>query len=163
MKSSVTRTEWLAFWNCTESYAPPGALKAPSYPASMRAQAFFSSFSLEMMKSRMSGWSTLRMTILAARRVLPPLLITPAKESYPRMKETGPEAVPPPARNSFEERMFDRLLPVPEPYLNSIPSVLARPRIESMVSCTELMKHAEHCGCGSTPTLNHTGELNDAI
>src|SRR6266511_2772448 len=30
MKSSVTRTEWLAFWNCTESYAPPGALKAPS-------------------------------------------------------------------------------------------------------------------------------------
>src|SRR5438552_7108941 len=25
MKSSVTRTEWLAFWNCTESYAPPTA------------------------------------------------------------------------------------------------------------------------------------------
>src|SRR5436190_17986058 len=30
MKSSVTRTEWFAFWNCTESYAPPCALKAPS-------------------------------------------------------------------------------------------------------------------------------------
>src|ERR1041385_2529248 len=30
MKSSVTRTEWLAFWNCTESYAPPTALNAPS-------------------------------------------------------------------------------------------------------------------------------------
>src|ERR1700738_1776048 len=26
MNSSVTRTEWLAFWNCTESYAPPGEL-----------------------------------------------------------------------------------------------------------------------------------------
>src|SRR6478672_5696720 len=115
------------------------------------------------MNSMMSGRSALRMTILAARRVLPPLLITPANESYPRMNETGPDAVPPPARNSFEERMFDRLLPVPEPYLNSIPSVFASPRMESIVSWTELMKHAEHCGRGSMPTLNHTGELNDAI
>ena len=79
------------------------------------------------------------------------------------MNETGPDAVPPPASNSREERMFDRFDPVPDPYLNSIPSVLARPRIESMVSCTELMKHAEHCGRCSMPTLNHTGELNDAI
>ena len=29
-----------------------------------------------------------------------------------------------------------------------------------MESSTELMKHAEHCGCSSTPTLNQTGELN---
>ena len=36
------------------------------------------------------------MTILAARRVLPPDLMTPAKASKPRMKLTGPEAVPPP-------------------------------------------------------------------
>src|SRR5947209_769163 len=103
------------------------------------------------------------MTIFAARRVLPPLLITPANESYPRMNDTGPDAVPPPARYSFEERMFDRFDPVPDPYLNSIPSVLARVRMESMVSETELMKHAEHCGRGSMPTLNHTGELNEAI
>jgi hypothetical protein len=34
-------------------------------------------------------------TILAARRVLPPDLMVPAQESAPRMKETGPEAVPP--------------------------------------------------------------------
>src|ERR1051326_6810741 len=79
------------------------------------------------------------------------------------MNDTGPEAVPPPARSSRDERMFDRFDPVPEPYLNSIPSVLARPRMESIVSWTELMKHAEHCGCGSTPTLNQTGELNEAI
>src|SRR3954471_5254038 len=79
------------------------------------------------------------------------------------MKETGPEAVPPPARSSREERMLERFDPVPLPYLKSIPSVFARPRMESMVSLTELMKHAEHCGCGSMPTLNQTGELNAAI
>ena len=50
-------------------------------------------------------------------------------------------------------------MPVPEPYLKSMPSVLARVRIDSIVSSTELMKQAEHCGCSSTPTLNQTGEL----
>src|ERR1700759_2163927 len=100
------------------------------------------------------------MTILAARRVLPPDLIAPANASKPRMNDTGPEAVPPPFRFSRELRSDDRFEPVPEPYLNSMPSVLARPRIEDMESSTELMKHAEHCGCSSTPTLNQTGELN---
>src|SRR2546421_12898617 len=76
------------------------------------------------------------------------------------MKLTGPEAVPPPASSSRELRSDDRFEPVPEPYLNSMPSVLARPRIEDIESSTELMKHAEHCGCSSTPTLNQTGELN---
>ena len=42
--------------------------------------------------------------------------------------------------------MADRFEPVPDPNLNSIPSVFARPRIDSIVSCTELMKQAEHCG-----------------
>jgi hypothetical protein len=31
------------------------------------------------------------------------------------------------------------------------------------VSCTELMKHAEHCGAFSNPTLNQTGLLNAAF
>ena len=110
----------------------------------------------------MSGWSTSRITILAARRVLPPLLMTPAKASNPFMKETGPEAVPPPARGSRAERSLERLLPVPEPYLKSIPSVWARVRMESMVSETALMKQAEHWGRGSMPTLNQTGELKQA-
>src|SRR6266404_2627920 len=127
----------------------------------MSAQAFFSSSTLQLMNSTMSGWSALRMTILAARRVLPPLLMTPANAWYPFMNDTGPDAVPPPARSSFEERIGDRLVPVPEPYLNSIPSVRARLRIESMVSSTELMKQAEHWGRDSMPTLNQTGELND--
>ena len=42
----------------------------------------------------------LRMTIFAARRVLPPDLIAPANESKPFMKESGPDAVPPADRPS---------------------------------------------------------------
>ncbi len=75
------------------------------------------------------------------------------------MKETGPLASPPPARRSLEERMVERLVPVPDPYLKSIPSVRASPRMDSMVSSTELMKQADTWGWGSTPRLNQTGEL----
>src|SRR5688500_11998938 len=158
MKSSVTLTELFEFWKKTDAYAAP-PLKFPSYPASMSAQAFFSSSSLQSMNSCTSGWPTLRVTIFAALRVLPPDLMTPAKASKPFMKETGPEAVPPPASSSLLERRLERLLPVPEPYLKSMPSVRASVRMLSIESCTELMKHAEHCGCSSTPTLNQTGEL----
>ena len=110
----------------------------------------------------MSGWSMLRMTILAARRVLPPDLIAPAKESKPFMKESGPEAVPPAESDSCEPRIDERFDPVPEPYLKSMPSVLARPRMEAMESPQELMKQAEPWGRGSMPTLNQTGELKEA-
>src|SRR6185369_4656147 len=79
------------------------------------------------------------------------------------MNDTGPLAVPPPASSSWDERIADRLLPVPEPNLNSMPSVLANVRIESIVSCTALMKQAEHCGAFSKPQLNHTGLLNAAF
>src|SRR4029079_17004107 len=120
----------------------------------MSAQAFFSSSTLQLMNSSTSGWSALRMTIFAARRGLPPDLITPANASKPFMKETGPEAMPPPESCSFDERIGERLLPVPEPHLKSMPSVFARSRIDVMVSSTELMKHAEHCGRTSTPQLN---------
>src|SRR6266576_1931766 len=75
------------------------------------------------------------------------------------MKETGPEAVPPPAIFSFEERMVERFEPAPEPNLKSIASVLARSMIEDIVSSTELMKQALHWGFCSMPTLNQTGEL----
>ena len=54
---------------------------------------------------------------------------------------------------------MERLLPAPEPNLKSIASVLARSMMLLIVSWTELMKHAEHCGCFSIPTLNQTGEL----
>src|SRR5829696_8993787 len=79
------------------------------------------------------------------------------------MNDTGPDAVPPPASSSFDERIGDRLVPVPDPNLNNIPSVRASVRIESIVSSTELMKHAEHCGAASKPQLNQTGLLKAAF
>ena len=42
------------------------------------------------------------------------------------------------------------------------PSRRIQSRIDSIESSIERMKHAEHCGCASNPTLNHTGELKDA-
>src|SRR6202007_3233544 len=135
----------------------------PSYPACTSDHALASSFALHSMKSTMSGWSMFRITIFAARRVLPPDLMTPAKASNPFMKLSGPLAVPPPLRPSVEERSGERLVPVPDPHLKSIPSVLASVRIESIVSCTELMKQAEHCGAFSKPQLNQTGLLKAAF
>ena len=79
------------------------------------------------------------------------------------MNETGPEAMPPRESVSREERIGDRLLPVPEPYLKSIPSVLASVRIDSIVSSTLKMKHADAWGRSSQPTLNQTGLLNAAF
>src|SRR5919198_2559952 len=79
------------------------------------------------------------------------------------MKLTGPDAVPPPASSSFDERIGDRFVPVPDPNLNSIPSVRASDRMESIVSSTELMKQAEHWGAFSKPQLNQTGLLNAAF
>src|ERR1700754_4865662 len=133
-----------------------------SNPASRSAAALSSSLALHQMNSRMSGWSTSRTTILAARRVLPPDLMVPAHESAPRMKDTGPEAVPPLDSGSLEPRMFDRLMPDPEPPRKMRPSRVFQSRIESIVSSTLKMKQAEHCGDSSKPTLNHTGELNAA-
>src|SRR5438034_10432976 len=79
------------------------------------------------------------------------------------MNETGPDAVPPPASRSFDDLIGDRLVPVPDPNLKSMPSVRASDRIESIVSWTELMKQAEHCGAFSKPQLNQTGLLNAAF
>src|SRR2546427_11769893 len=79
------------------------------------------------------------------------------------MKLTGPDAVPPPASSSLDDRIGERLVPVPDPNLKSMRSVLASVRIESIVSCTELMKQAEPCGAFSKPQLNHTGLLNAAF
>ena len=78
------------------------------------------------------------------------------------MNETGPEEVPPPESGSSEPRSVDRLLPVPEPYLKSSASVSASFMIDDMLSSTELMKQALHCGRSKMPTLNQTGELKQA-
>src|SRR3954471_17265890 len=157
MHSSLTRTELLAFWYCTETMSLPP--RSMSNPASRNARILFSSLALVSMNSSTSGWSTSRMTILGARRVAPPDLIVPALASAPRMKLTGPDAVPPLDSSSFDERMRERLRPAPEPPLKIRPSSRYQLRIESIVSSTARMKHAETC-CGDwVPTLNQTGEL----
>src|SRR3954471_13598475 len=159
MNSSLTRTELLAFWYWTEVMsAPPRSM---SNPASRSARILSSSRALVCTNSSMSGWSTSRTTILAARRVAPPDLMVPAEASAPRMKETGPLAVPPLESSSLEERMRERFRPAPEPPLKMNPSSLYQFRIESIESSTERMKQAETC-CGDwVPTLNQTGELNE--
>src|SRR3954451_17257928 len=173
MNSSFTRTELFAFWYWIDANASES--RRMSNPASRRAAAFSSSLALHQMKSTTSGWSMSSTTILAARRVLPPDLIVPAHASAPRMKLTGPaqgsarrmrltgpDASPPFESGSFDPRIFDRLMPEPEPPRKILPSLVFQPRIDSRSSSTERMKQAEHCGCSSKPTLNHTGELNAA-
>ena len=66
MNASVTRTLLLAFWPPTVRYASPSM--PPENPAAISACAFFSSFTFQRMKSRISGWSMSRTTIFAARR-----------------------------------------------------------------------------------------------
>ncbi len=161
MNSSVIRTELFAFWYWIEKNPSPSI--DMSKPALRSASALSSSLALHQMNSRMSGWSMSSTTIFAARRVLPPDLIVPAQESAPRMKDTGPEAVPPFASGSIEPRIFERLMPEPEPPRKMFPSLVFQPRIDSIVSSTERMKHALHCGVSSKPTLNQTGELKAAI
>src|SRR6478735_1556669 len=148
MNSSLTRTELLAFWYWTEVMsAPPRSM---SKPASRRARILSSSRALVITNSSMSGWSTSRTTILAARRVAPPDLMVPADAS-----------VPPEESSSLEERIRERLRPAPEPPLKMKPSSLYQFRIESIESSTERMKHAETCWGEAVPTLNQTGELNE--
>ena len=146
MNSSVTRTELLAFWYWTEVMSLPP--RSMSKPASRSARILSSSRALVSTNSSMSGWSTSRTTILAARRVAPPDLMVPADASAPRMNDTGPDAVPPEDSSSFDERMRDRFRPAPEPPLKMKPSSLYQFRIESIESSTERMKHAETC-CGT--------------
>src|ERR1700733_1962603 len=157
MNSSETRTELLAFWYWTLTMSLPP--RSMSNPASRSARTLSSSRALVTMNSAMSGWSTSRTTILAARRVAPPDLIVPAEASAPRMNETGPLAVPPEDSNSRLERIRERLTPAPEPPLKIRPSSRYQSRMASIVSSTARMKHAETCCGDAVPTLNQTGEL----
>src|SRR6187402_1835906 len=157
MNSSVTRTELLAFWYWTEVISRPP--RSMSNPASRSARILSSSRALVSTNSSMSGWSTSSTTIFAARRVAPPDLIVPADASAPRMKLTGPDAVPPEDNSSLLDLIRDRLSPAPEPPLKMKPSSLYQLRIESIESSTLRMKQALTC-CGDlVPTLNQTGEL----
>src|SRR4051812_14063043 len=85
--------------------------------------------------------------------------MVPAEASAPRMKLTGPDAVPPEDSSSLDERMRDRFSPAPEPPLKISPSSRYQFRIESIVSSTARMKQALTCWGELVPTLNQTGEL----
>ncbi len=157
MNLSLTRTELLAFWYCTEAMSRPPI--SMSKPASRSARILSSSRALVSTNSSMSGWSTSSTTILAARRVAPPDLMVPAEASAPRMKETGPEAVPPEESSSLEERILEMLTPAPDPPLKMKPSSVYQFRIDSIESSTDRMKQALTCWGLVVPTLNQTGEL----
>src|SRR3954470_9444673 len=157
MNSSLTRTELLAFWYCTDVMSLPP--RSMSNPASRSVRILFSSRRFVSTNSSMSGWSMSRTTIFAARRVAPPDLMVPALASAPRMKLTGPLAVPPEESSSLEDRMRERLRPAPEPPLKISPSSRYQLRIESISSSTARMKQALTCWGALVPTLNHTGEL----
>src|SRR6266850_6652197 len=112
----------------------------------MSAQAFFSSFCFASMNSSMSPCQSRNVFIFAARRVLPPDFTTFATWSYTFKNESGPLGRPPPLSFSLLERNGERSVPVPEPNLNSIASLLANCMMDSMLSSTDWMKHALHWG-----------------
>src|SRR5437899_10678068 len=112
----------------------------------MSAQAFFSSFCLASMNSSMSPCQSRKVFIFAARRVLPPDFTTLATWSYTFKNDNGPLGRPPPLSFSLLERSGERSVPVPEPNLNSIASLLARRMMDSILSSTDWMKQALHCG-----------------
>src|SRR3989338_8464188 len=98
------------------------------------------------MKFLISGWSAFKITILAARLVVPPERMELATPSAPFMNETGPEEKPPRDNGSFEDLNFERFVPAPEPYLNIQPSSRYQSSIDCILSSTARIKQALHCG-----------------
>src|SRR5499433_4374947 len=89
-------------------------------------------------------------TILAARRVVPPDLMAPAARSPILRKLISPDDLPPPESRSPSPRRREKLLPVPEPYLNRRASRTQRsmmPPSLTRSSAIDWMKQACGCGC----------------
>ena len=89
-------------------------------------------------------------TILAARRVVPPDLIAPAARSPILRKLISPEERPPPERRSPSPRSFEKFEPEPEPYLKIRASRTHRSMIPPSLtrsSATLWIKQACGCGC----------------
>ncbi len=115
----------------------------------MRIFAFSSSTFFQSMNASMSGWSTSRITILAARRVVPPLLIAPAARSPILRKLITPDDLPPPESGSFSARMAEKLEPAPDPNLKMRASRTHRSMIPpglTRSSLTPSMKQAWGAG-----------------
>ncbi len=83
------------------------------------------------------------MTILAARRVVPPDLMAPAARSPILRNDIRPEDLPPPDSGSFSPRRLEKLVPLPEPYLKMRASRVQRsmmPPSLTRSSATDWMK-----------------------
>src|SRR5580658_8776675 len=90
------------------------------------------------------------MTILAARRVVPPDLMAPAARSPIFRKLMRPDDLPPPESLSFSARRLEKFVPVPEPYLKRRASRVHKsmmPPSFTRSSFTLWMKQACGCGC----------------
>ena len=102
------------------------------------------------MNFSMSGWSMSTMTILAARRVVPPDLIAPAARSPIFRKLIRPLLRPPPDSGSFSPRIALKFVPVPEPYLNRRAS--RDPEVHDAAVADEVVVHRSEMkqawGCG---------------
>ena len=102
------------------------------------------------MYSSISGWSKSRVTILAALRVVPPDLIAPAERSPIFKNDINPDDFPPPLKVSSAPLIFEKLEPVPEPYLKSLASLTQRsimPPSLTRSSFIDWIKQACGCGC----------------
>ena len=96
-----------------------------------------------VMKSRMSGWSTRMMPMLAPRRV-PPCLMVSVAASKTLMNESGPDDTPLVlSTRSFLGRTREKLKPVPPPLLWMRAVFLTASKIESIESPTGSTKQAE--------------------
>ena len=127
---------------------PRRRLRISRLPATSEA-TFCSSLAFQSMNASMSGWSASTITILAARRVVPPDLMAPAARSPILRNDISPDDLPPPESGSFSPRIAEKFEPVPEPYLKMRASRVHRsmiPPSPTRSSATDWMKHA--CGCG---------------
>ena len=183
---SGTRTELLLFWPLTLAYASPLKSKSSFSPRRLavsptvsgsctlaRSPAIFvspstiaatliSSRTFQFTKFSMSGWSMSRHTILAARRVVPPLLIALAARSPIFSQLISPLLLPPPLRGSPSPRRWLKFVPVPLPYLNSRASRTHRsmmPPSFTRSSLTLWMKHACGWGCSYAPAARLTSPV----
>ncbi len=117
-----------------------------------------SSSCLAAMNSRMSGWSTRMMPMLAPRRV-PPCLIVSVAASKTLMNESGPDDTPLVlSTTSLCGRTREKEKPVPPPLLWMRAVFLMASKIDSMESPTGSTKQAESCP-SSRPAFIRVGLL----
>ena len=77
----------------------------------------------------------------------PDFVVAPAPLSSTSRNDISPDDVPPPDSFSMRPRSFEKLVPVPEPCLNTRASFFTSSKIDIRSSSTDWMKQADTCGC----------------